>query len=133
MKKRAVYSTLTRFNFISSDKINAVIGVKLFKLFLVKSFWRKLNPTLNIKQANLDALVRLRNEIISSEIIHLAAFITILLLLGVIEIANFRPQLFWPLAVINIITNLYPVLVQQYNKRRIIKMIRVFSNQKYNG
>jgi hypothetical protein len=131
LKKRALYLSLTQFNFITSDKINTIIGVKLFKLFLVKSFWRKLNPTFNIKQAaSLDNLIILKGEVINSEIIHITAFITICLVTIVLKLISLHTEMIYPLWVLNIITNLYPVFVQQYNKQRLTKAIRVFSHRK---
>lgn len=130
LKKKTLYSRLTHFNFITSDQTNTIIGVKLFKLFLVKSFWRKLNPTLNIKQAaSLDNLVILKGEVINSEIIHITAFITICMVTIVLKMIPLHTEMIYPLWVLNIITNLYPVFVQQYNKRRLTKGIQIFSNR----
>lgn len=102
-------------------------------MFLVKSFWRKLNPTLNIKQAvSLENLKTLKEEMTNSEIIHLAALLIVWALciagkLGVLHTSYINQDSVYPLAVINIILNLYPVLVQQYNKRRLARMIAVLS------
>lgn len=123
IKHKPFYTALTAFNFVKSEQINRILGVFVLRYIVLHTFWGKFNPALKVKQKNKKTLIELRNEMTYAEISHLICFILILLLLPVIYITKYRIDVLIPLFVCNIIFHLYPPLLQQYNKRRLDKVI----------
>lgn len=123
IKHKQFYSVFANFNFVTSEKINRLLGIHTLKYIIIHSFWGKLNPLLKVKEKNITTMIQLRNEMTYAEISHLICFILILLLLPVCYIIDFQKQLIVPLIICNIIFHLYPALLQQYNKRRLDKVL----------
>ena len=126
IKHKPFYTSLTNFNFVESEKANKLLGVLVLKYIILHSFWGKFNPLLTIKEKNRETLVQLRKEMTYAEISHLICFILILVLLPVCYVLKFHDDIIIPLFVCNIIFHLYPPLLQQYNKRRLDKVINRF-------
>ncbi len=127
IRKKQWYTIFENINFISNGFINKVIGVNAFKYILVNSFWAKANPNLLIKEKpGYDSLVRLRKDMTNAEISHLIGFIFVMILITISIKTKFHEGIIFPLFIANIIFHIYPVLVQQYNKRRIDKLLRKY-------
>ena len=124
IKGTLFYSKISNLNFIKSEAANRYLGVILFKKILIKSFWRYLNPTLKIAgRPDRAKLIALRNEMTSAEIGHIVAFISTIIAVIIMHQMHFYQDSIIPILVCNIIFHVYPPLVQQYNKRRIDKVI----------
>lgn len=123
IKHKPFYTTLTRFNFVESEKANRFMGVFALRYIILNSFWGKFNPALKVREKNRETLLLLRNEMTYAEISHLICFILLLILLPVLYITKYRIDAIIPLFICNIIFHLYPPLLQQYNKRRLDKVI----------
>ncbi|WP_374676561.1 hypothetical protein [Flavobacterium sp. NRK1] len=123
IKHKRFYNTLTNFNFVRQEKANRILGIFVLKYIILHSFWGKFNPLLTVKERNRETLIQVRKEMTYAEISHLICFILILLLLPILYISNYRTGLIIPLFICNIIFHLYPPLLQQYNKRRLDKII----------
>jgi hypothetical protein len=123
IKHKRFYNTLTNFNFLRQEKANRILGIFVLKYIILHSFWGKFNPLLTVKERNRETLIQVRKEMTYAEISHLICFILILLLLPILYISNYRTGLIIPLFIFNIIFHLYPPLLQQYNKRRLDKII----------
>jgi len=124
IKSRPFYSKISNLNFIKSEAANRYLGVVLFKKVLVISFWKHLNPTLKISERpNLKKLLVLRNEMTSAEIGHLVALICTFIAVIVMYQKHYYEDAIIPVLVCNIVFHVYPPLVQQYNKRRLDKII----------
>ncbi len=123
IKHRRFYASLTNFNFLKEEKANRILGVFALKYIILHSFWGKFNPLLTVKEKNRETLIQLRKEMTYAEISHLICFTLILILLPILYILKYRTGLIIPLFICNIIFHLYPPLLQQYNKRRLDKVI----------
>lgn len=123
IKRQSYYEVVSNLNFVRNEKANSILGVRVLRYIIVNTFWGKFNPALTIKQGDKESLVRLRLEMTYAEISHLICFVLILLLLPVCYMLKIRPELIIPLFVCNIIFHLYPALLQQYNKRRLDRLI----------
>ena len=129
IKDKSFYRHLENFNFIKSDTVNRYLGIVYFKEILLRSFWRQLNPTIKItKHPDRQKLISLRNEMTSAEIGHLIAFICVIIVAVIFKIKHFYEGAFIPILISNIIFHTYPVLLQQYNKRRLDKVIDRFKS-----
>jgi len=124
IKNKPFYRIISNFNFIKSEAANLYLGVILFKKVLVKSFWRHLNPTLKMSgRPDRAKLITLRNEMTSAEIGHLVALLCTFIAVIIMYEKHFYEDAIVPVLVCNIIFHVYPPLVQQYNKRRLDKVI----------
>ncbi|WP_146185904.1 hypothetical protein [Flavobacterium album] len=121
------YIRLSNFNFITGEKANRYLGVLYFKHILVTSFWRHFNPVLKLtERPDKQKLQSLRNEMTYAEISHLIAFLLVAVLAVLSKVLHYREQGFFPLLIANVAFHLYPALVQQYNKRRLDRILRAY-------
>ncbi len=116
---------LSHLNFIKSDYINKIIGIGVVKWLVKHTFLRNLNPFLKLSNtADIADLKNLRKEMIKAEVDHLTGFAFVLLICLVeLFLANFLFAL--TIMIVNIFMNLYPSLLQQLNKRRIDRLLKV--------
>ncbi len=127
IRHTAAYAKLSNLNFIVSDTLNRYLGVLLFKKILLNTFWKHFNPTLKIgRNISSAELLRLRNEMTYAEISHLIAFVFVIILAVICKVYDYRSGLFLPLLIANIIFHFYPPLLQQYNKRRLDRLINKY-------
>ncbi|WP_253256240.1 glycosyl-4,4'-diaponeurosporenoate acyltransferase CrtO family protein [Formosa algae] len=120
--KTAYYKKLSNLNFIKSKSLNKKIGIKYFKWIVKNTFFKFFNQKIKLENRNTDLTV-IRNEMTISEISHLIGFIfvTIFAIYKSIDVGI----LFGLIMMIpNVLMNLYPLLLQQENKRRIDKMMK---------
>ncbi|OEI79001.1 hypothetical protein AST99_16810 [Formosa algae] len=122
LMKTAYYKKLSNLNFIKSKSLNKNIGIKYFKWIVKNTFFKFFNQKIKLENRNTDLTV-IRNEMTISEISHLIGFIfvTIFAIYKSIDVGI----LFGLIMMIpNVLMNLYPLLLQQENKRRIDKMMK---------
>ena len=107
-----------------NDKHTRSIGVLLFGWMVRNSFMGWFNKKLRLKpSSSLEDLQTLKTEMGYAEAGHLVAFYFLLIVniyFVIIKLDWWYIILFF---VINLIFNMYLVLLQQYNKRRIQKLI----------
>jgi hypothetical protein len=130
IKRIGLYKWFENHNYIS-DELTRQIGVLHFGWLIRHTFMGKFNKKLHVKgKANAETLQQLKRDMTYSEIGHLMAF-------GLLLIFNIA-GLFWGLALwylllfffINLVFNLYLVFLQQYNKRRISKILNLLATAK---
>jgi len=103
-------------------KIYEYIGINFFRKVLVWIGWEKLNKKANpIKNSN-EALMRFYFQTKKSELGH-AIIIPIVLGFNIFVAVNFSFSKSLWLLILNILLNLYPVLLQRYNRPRIQRAI----------
>lgn len=116
---------LSNLNFIKSDRLEKAIGVEIFKWIIMHSFFKYFNPKLSMAKKILTSeLGEYRSEMTKAEINHHFAFLFMSIF---IIIKLFKGLYLFALVMllINILMNLYPSLLQQRNKRRIDRFLRV--------
>jgi hypothetical protein len=124
IKGTPFFTKISNLNFIKSEKANRYLGVFLFKQVLISSFWRHFNPTLKMTgRPDRAKLIALRNEMTAAEIGHLIAFFCTIIAVVIMHNTHFYENAIIPILVCNIIFHIYPPLLQQYNKRRLDKVI----------
>lgn len=99
-------------------------GIHLFRKLLVLIGWEKLNKKSNPIEKSAKALQHNLFNTKKAEIGHLIIFL-IVLLVSVIVIATSGLQSAMWLIVFNILLNLYPVLLQRYNRPRIERALQL--------
>ncbi|MEM9544326.1 MAG: hypothetical protein AAGA77_00060 [Bacteroidota bacterium] len=110
-------------NYIS-DELTKTLGILAFCWLIKNSFMGWFSKNMKLKaSAGIEELNILKNHMTGSEAGHLVAFY-FLLIVNIIFI--FLGLKWWYIALfllINIVFNLYLVFLQQYNKRRISKLL----------
>lgn len=123
IKKKAFYQKISNFEFINSEFIYKIIGIKYIKWLVYKTFWKNFNPKLTITaKPSLSELHLLKQEMTYAEISHLIGFLFVLFISIVLFIRK-ETEFGAILIITNVIFNLYPSLLQQKNKKRIVKLI----------
>lgn len=128
LRKTEFYNNkLSNLNFIKSEKLNSLIGLAAFKWVVKNTFFKFFNPKLKLNRKTEKAeLEKLREEMTKSEIDHLIAFVFVTAF-AVVKSVNVSVWFGLTIMIVNVLMNLYPSLLQQENKRRIDKAIRIFS------
>ncbi|MBC3872666.1 glycosyl-4,4'-diaponeurosporenoate acyltransferase CrtO family protein [Undibacterium flavidum] len=99
-------------------------GINLFRKLLVVIGWEKLNKKANPIEKSAKALAHNLLRTKKSEFAHLIIFL-IVVGMSVMVAINSRPRDALWLIIFNIIFNLYPVLLQRYNRPRIERALQL--------
>ncbi|MES2811296.1 MAG: hypothetical protein V4670_02395 [Bacteroidota bacterium] len=110
-------------------KIYENLGINLFRKLLVLVGWEKLNKKANPVKNNLDALTHLEYRTKQSELGHLIIFFIVLGFTVYVAMKYGFIESLW-LLLLNTILNVYPILLQRYNRPRLNKAIRINKNRK---
>jgi hypothetical protein len=105
-------------------KIYRSLGIHFYRKLLVWIGWEKLNKKAAPVEKNTEALIHLHNRTKKSELGHL---IILIIVLGFNIFVAFKfgiVKSLW-LLILNILFNLYPVLLQRYNRPRIERAINI--------
>jgi hypothetical protein len=123
------------FDLLSNEKVNRLIGVGALKWVLVNSFIRQFNRRLQLSEKKPDSerLIGLREAMTYAEVVHLIGFAYVLVRVLVNVLNDEHLFMIAPLFALNIVVNLYPVLLQQSNKRRVDRVLASRSNRNQNG
>ncbi|MEL6655359.1 MAG: hypothetical protein AAFP77_02790 [Bacteroidota bacterium] len=110
-------------NYIS-DQLTKRLGVLLFGWLIRHSFMGWFNQKLHFKGKFDEAsLQTLKKEMTYAEVNHLLAFVLLQLFVFIMPIFGLYWWYMILMTFVNIVFNMYLVLLQQYNKRRIDKIL----------
>lgn len=103
-------------------KIYEVLGINIFRKLLVLIGWEKLNKKANPIEKNTNALIHLQYRTKQSEFGHtIILFIVLGFTIFVVYRYGIKESL--SLVLLNILLNLYPILLQRYNRPRLERAI----------
>jgi hypothetical protein len=105
-------------------RIYELFGVNLFRKLLVLIGWEQLNKKTNPVERNTQALVHLHYRTKQSELGHLIILIIVLAFNLVVAFRFGILQSLWLLA-LNVVLNLYPIILQRFNRPRLERAIRI--------
>ncbi|WP_354028292.1 hypothetical protein [Chitinophaga sp. OAE865] len=103
-------------------KIYEFLGINLFRKLLVLIGWEKLNKKSNPIKKDTQALIQLHYRTRQNELGHIIIFIVVLGFNIFVAFKYGFLKSLW-LLILNILLNLYPVLLQRYNRPRIERAI----------
>ncbi|MEE1945376.1 hypothetical protein VRU48_09670 [Pedobacter sp. KR3-3] len=110
---------LSNLLLIRNEWFGRMIGLDAFRWVVQNSFFKYFNPKLSMKKrirpSELDSL---RNEMTVAEIGHLCGFLFVIPFV-VVKLGKGDWLFATIMILVNILMNLYPLLLQQENKRRI--------------
>ena len=101
-------------------KIYELLGVNIFRKILVIIGWEKLNKKTNPVEKNSKALIHLEYRTKQSELGHIIIFFIVTVFNTYVAIL----ESLW-LLILNILLNIYPILLQRYNRPRLKKAINL--------
>ena len=96
-----------------------LMGVTLYKSFLVNSFFRHLNNRVYLKGSPKKYLLQFMEETKQSETSHIFSMICTLFVQFTYLISGLWEHAFW-LSIFSILLNLYPILLQRMNRLRVL-------------
>ena len=127
IKSQPYYTDLSNLNFIKSKRLNKAIGLGVFKWIVKNTFFKYFNQKIKLeRRIQVDELYELRKEMSISDISHLLGF-AVVTLFALVKFIYGNYSFGLVMMAVNIVLNLYPSLLQQENKRRIDKLIRIYS------
>ncbi|MCP2043595.1 hypothetical protein L1278_001632 [Pontibacter sp. HSC-36F09] len=100
-------------------------GVNIFRKLLVWVGWERLHKAVSPVKKDLEALQRMEYNTRQSEFGHLVIFFIVLGFTFFVLYQYGLEQSLW-LIFLNVILNVYPILVQRYNRPRLQKAIQVW-------
>lgn len=103
-------------------KIYESFGVNFFRKVLVWIGWEKLNKKANPVEKNLKALLHLEYRTKQSELGHLIIFFIVMGFTINVAVTFGLLTSLW-LFILNIVLNLYPIVLQRYNRPRLKRAI----------
>ncbi len=125
LKRTAFFKNLSNFNFFKSKRLNQRIGMNVFRWIVKNTFFKFFNAKIELKNKFTTAdLEELRKEMTYAEINHLIGFcmVTVFAFIELVR-GNYLFALIF--IIVNILMNLYPSLLQQENKRRIDRLLKI--------
>lgn len=111
-------------------KIYESFGVNWYRKLLVWIGWEKLNKKTNPVEKNINALMFLHYKTKQSELGHLIILV-IVLGFNILVAFNFGIIKSLSLLILNILLNLYPILLQRYNRPRIERAINLSKRRSF--
>ncbi|MFZ6820005.1 hypothetical protein [Undibacterium sp. Ji22W] len=105
-------------------KLYGYLGINLFRKMLVIIGWEKLNKKSNPIEKNVKALEHNLLRTKKSELGHLIIFLIVLVVSVVVAVNRGLRDAMW-LIIFNVLFNLYPVLLQRYNRPRIERALQL--------
>ena len=109
----------------NGGKIYENFGVNLFRKLLVLVGWEKLNKKSNPVKNDLEALTHLEYRTKQSELGHLIIFFIVFGFTIYVAIKFAFIESLW-LLFLNVILNVYPILLQRYNRPRLQRALELF-------
>lgn len=128
IKLLGIYKWFENHNYIG-DELTKNLGISRFGWLIRNSFMGKFNPKLKYKgRLNKERLIQLKKDMTFAENNHLIAFILLQILIVFLAFKNIEMWQIVSYTILNLIFNLYLVFLQQFNKRRIDKILKIKAN-----
>jgi len=119
----------SRYLFANSTTYES-LGVEWFRQILLKTPLRMFNPNIKLpKNRDLQMLKDIRKHMATAEVSHWVGFV-VMMVLTVYAWISYGPKIGLSFVFFNTVGNLYPCLLQQYNKRRLYQLIAVMERRK---
>lgn len=122
------YDWFENHNYIG-DNLTKRLGVLKFGWLIRNSFMGKFNKKLRFSDGlNQEKMVQLKIDMTFAENNHLIAFILLQIFVVLLAFKGIDMRQIIAYTILNIIFNLYLVFLQQFNKRRIDKILKMKTN-----
>ena len=106
----------------STGRVYRLLGIGLFKRLLVRGPLAALNPAIR-SQGGRRSLSELTEKMCEAEAGHVLIFVVMLLFVFSAALQGWWGSVFW-LLLFNMLLNLYPIMLQRYNRARIERILQ---------
>ena len=125
IKLLGVYDYFENHNYIG-DNLTEKLGVLKLGWLIRNSFLGKFNQKLKFKGGlNQEKLMQLKDDMTFAENNHLIGFVLLQVLIVILAYKRIKIWQILSYTILNIIFNLYLVFLQQFNKRRIDRILKM--------
>ncbi len=129
LRRTPLYGWISARYLFADSKTYEHLGVERFRTILLATPLRMFNDKIKLpKNRNLQLLKDVRKHVATAEVSHWVGFV-VMTVLTVYAWRYYGPKIGVSLIVFNTIGNLYPCLLQQYNKRRLCQLIAVMERR----
>ncbi|WMW80905.1 hypothetical protein RF679_01160 [Undibacterium cyanobacteriorum] len=130
LRRMAIYESISGRFLFADEKTYERFGVALYRKILLATPLRFFNTQIKIpKNRDLQLLKDIRKHIAAAEVSHWVGFV-VMMVATIYAWMNFGPKIGLSFVVLNVLGNLYPCMLQQYNKRRLYQLIAAIERRK---
>lgn len=133
LRRMPFYGLISARYLFADSKTYENVGVERFQKFLLATPLRMFNTNIKLpKKRDLQLLKDIRKHIATAEVSHWVGFAV----MGVSTVyawTIYGPKVGIAFVFFNTVGNLYPCLLQQYNKKRLNQLIDVMERRKSNS
>jgi hypothetical protein len=130
LRRMPFYGWISARYLFADSKTYESLGVEQFRKILLATPLRMFNTNIKLpKNRDLLLLKDIRKHIATAEVSHWVGF-AVMMVLTVYAWAFYGPTIGVSFVFFNTVGNLYPCLLQQYNKRRLHQLIAVMERRK---
>jgi len=129
LRRMPVYGWMSARYLFADSKTYERLGVEWFRKILLATPLRMFNTNIKLpKKRDLQLLKDIRKHIATAEVSHWVGF-AVMMVATVYAWSVYGPKTGLSFVFFNIVGNLYPCLLQQYNKRRLYQLIAVMERR----
>jgi hypothetical protein len=130
LRRMPAYGWMSGRYLFADAKTYESLGVEWYRKILLATPLRMFNTNIKLpKKRDLHLLKQIRQHIATAEVSHWVGF-AVMLAATVYAWISYGPKTGLSFVFFNIIGNLYPCLLQQYNKRRLHQLIAFMERRK---
>jgi hypothetical protein len=130
LRRMPFYAWMSSRYLFANSKTYESLGVERFRQILLKTPLRMFNTNIKLpKNRDLQLLQDIRKHIATAEVSHWVGF-AVMMVLTVYAWSSYGPKIGLSFVFFNTVGNLYPCLLQQYNKRRLYQLIAIMERRK---
>ena len=130
LRRLPLYESISGRFLFADEKIYERLGVAWFRRVLLATPLRLFNTQIKIPQnRDLQLLKDIRKHIATAEVSHWVGF-AVMMVATIYAWMNYGPKIGLSFVVLNVLGNLYPCMLQQYNKRRLYQLIAAIERRK---
>ncbi|GAB3255006.1 glycosyl-4,4'-diaponeurosporenoate acyltransferase CrtO family protein [Chitinimonas naiadis] len=130
LRRMPFYGWMSARYLFADSKTYESLGVEWFRKILLATPLRIFNTNIKLpKHRDLQLLKEIRKHIATAEVSHWVGF-AVMMVLTIYAWGAYGPKTGLSFVFFNTIGNLYPCLLQQYNKRRLYQLIAAMERRK---
>lgn len=130
LRRMPFYEWMSARFLFADSKTYERLGVEWFRKILLATPLRLFNTNIKLpKNRDLQLLKDIRAHIATAEVSHWVGF-AVMAVLTVFAWSLYGPKVGLSFVFFNAVGNLYPCLLQQYNKRRLYQLITAMERRK---
>jgi hypothetical protein len=130
LRRMPFYGWMSAHYLFADAKTYEKLGVEWFRKILLATPLRMFNTNIKLpKNRDLQMLKDIRKHIATAEVSHWVGF-AVMMVLTVYAWMSYGTKIGLSFVFFNMLGNLYPCLLQQYNKRRLFQLIATMERRK---